>query len=760
MLHLLGWGSTMGTGSRALALLLLSSLLFAAPAAALAEDALEIRPRIANGLPSTAWPEVGALLTEVGTCTVTLVGCRTLLTAAHCVCSPEGLGASCGSGEFAERPEDVVVFLPQGGVLGVEAIRTAPGFQFGVAGDVALLELFAPVRGIRPRAINETQRPPFGTTGTILGFGATREGVNDAGLLRAGLVSTSSCAVVGVPNSTHVCWTFSAPVGPAGSDSNTCAGDSGGPLLADLGAGLTVVGVHSGGSLSNCETPPAPSFDADVFVERAWIRSRVGVDLDEVTCGDGPQAGDAGVTTLAFSGNASSTQTFHDFTIPPGVRLLRVSLNGIDAADTDLDLYARQGTRPSTTAFDCASTFLGSYESCEIPDPAPGSGHVLVRRVVGGTRAYQVRVTMLPEDPPPPPLTAGGVLVAGFSSFDLVQIGATDGRRSMVSSALRGGGSAFAGPEGLALDIDGSVLVANAFARNLLRVDRATGARTVVSGCEDAACTSTRGGGPPFLSPRFVARWPDGGWVVADRSVPGVYALVIVDPVTGNRGVLSGCVDAACTAVIGGGPPIGRLFGLAVEPGGTVAVADGQAVVRVNLATGDRAIVSGCTDAACSGVIGDGPTFGEPVDLVVEPDGALLVSYRREGAAFGAIRRVDPVTGARTLVSGCQDTACNMVRGAGPVFVDLFGLATGPAGVLYASDSILDAVLRIDLASGDRTLVSGCGDATCSAAAGAGPRLGEPVDLVAVPEPAAGLGGFGALGALVALRRAAPGRRG
>jgi MYXO-CTERM domain-containing protein len=553
-----------------------------------------------------------------------------------------------------------------------------------------------------------------------------------------------------------VCWTYANPLGAAGTDSNICAGDSGGPLLADVGAGLTLAGVHSGGSDSGCHVRPSHSFDTDVFVESLWIRSLAGADLDALACGDGAQAGDPAASTLAFAGTASSQNTFRDFTIPAGVKLLRVGLTGeIDPA-SDLDLYARLGSRPTTSAFDCSSVFAGSLEYCEIADPPAGSGHALVRRNGDGS-GYQLTVTMLPEDPPPPAPGPGAILVAGFTSFELVQVAAAGGQRAVVSSALRGAGPALAGPEGVALDADGSVLVANAFDRNLLRADRATGARTLVSGCADATCASTRGAGPPFLSPRFVARWNDGAWLVADRSEPGVWALVRVDPASGDRTIVSGCTDPQCAAVVGNGPAIGRLFGLAVEAGGAVAVADGRAVYRIDPANGDRSVLSGCADAACSTLVGGGPGFGEPVDLLAEPDGRLLVSYRIEGSAFGAILRVDPATGDRTLVSGCEDPGCTSSRGSGPAFVDLFGLAREAGGTLVASDAALDALLRVDPATGDRTLVSGCGDGGCALAAGSGPRLGEPVDLLVLPAPEPGAPGAAAaalaLAGLAARRR-------
>ena len=276
----------------------------------------------------------------------------------------------------------------------------------------------------------------------------------------------------------------------------------------------------------------------------------------------------------------------------------------------------------------------------------------------------------------------------------------------------------------------------------------------MVSGCLNAACTATRGAGPALQGPRFVVRAPDGAWLVADRAPQaGHYAIVRVDPASGDRTVVSGCANAACSSVVGSGPALVRLFGLALEPSGSLAVADGQAVYRIDLASGNRSLLSGCANPSCSSLQGSGDAFGEPVDVLVEPDGALLVSYRIEGGTFGAIRRIDPVTGARTLVSGCMNLACSSVRGTGPRFVDLFGLAREPGGTLLASDATLEALLRVDPVTGDRTLVSGCSDESCTTNVGIGAGLGEPVGLerLPAPEPGAATGTAAACAALALL---------
>jgi hypothetical protein len=362
--------------------------------------------------------------------------------------------------------------------------------------------------------------------------------------------------------------------------------------------------------------------------------------------------------------------------------------------------------------------------------------------------AYQLTVTLLPEDPAPPPLSAGWMLATSFTGDELVEVDPADGRRTVVASRLRGSGADLADPEGLAVDAQGRVLVANPLDLNLLRVDLASGDRTVLSGCADAACSATIGAGPAFFAPRFVSIGPS-GLLVADRSNPGFYAIVRVDPATGDRSVVSGCGDPSCSAgqIVGDGPAIGRLFGIRQDDAGSILVVDGQALYRIDPTSGDRTFVAGCGSASCAS------SEGQPADLVLDPGGALYVTYRIEGTPFGALRRIDPTTGQTTQVSGCSDSSCASVRGAGPDFIDPFGVALAADGSLRVADGGLEAIVRVDPATGDRTAISGCTDATCQGAVGAGPGFADALGLAVIPEPGAASADATALIALAALAR-------
>lgn len=255
----------------------------------------KIIQKIVNGVVTQNQPTTGALLENFGQiCSGTLIGCHTFLTAAHCVCA-NGSFASCGT----PNPADFSVYFQHAGVISVAAIDVNPGYVFGVSGDIAVITLGDDVDGLAPTPINTTGSPAHGTSGTIAGFGLTEGGGADAGMLRQGAVQTASCAG-SVPEAAHVCWAFTAPLGPLGADSNTCSGDSGGPLFIDFGSGPVVAGVTSGGDNGVCLAPDL-SFDSNVYQNREFIQAIGGADLNNTSCGTTSQIGDPDTLVDSFA---------------------------------------------------------------------------------------------------------------------------------------------------------------------------------------------------------------------------------------------------------------------------------------------------------------------------------------------------------------------------------------------------------------------------------------------------------------------------
>jgi hypothetical protein len=189
-----------------------------------------------------------------------------------------------------------------------------------------------------------------------------------------------------------VCWNFTSPLGEPGTNSNTCNGDSGGPLFIDFGVGPRIAGVTSGGSSDTC-LPTDASFDANVFFYRSWIQQQAGADLGNTECGALPQVGDAGTTIVGFTGqlSAASPQATNNFEVSAGTSVLRVTMNGVDDG-SDFDLFVKAGSPPSLSTYDCRQDGSGQFASCEFVAPTAGAWYALVARSTGAG-AYQVTAT-------------------------------------------------------------------------------------------------------------------------------------------------------------------------------------------------------------------------------------------------------------------------------------------------------------------------------------------------------------------------------
>lgn len=492
-------------------------LLAAGPAAG-----ASLQPRIVNGVTTTAFPSVGMLLAGSAPgsarmeCTGTMIGCRTFLTAAHCVCDGDGTDCQPG-GSLAPDPGRLFVFLQHAGTFAVESVTVRADYAFPVA-DVAVLRLAAPVSGIRPSRLNQTATPASGTPGTVVGFGRQGGAFHDYGIKRTGAVALSPCTTV--PAGTSVCWQFADPIGAPGTDSNTCNGDSGGPLFVDLGLGPVVAGVTSGGESTDCLAPD-DSFDADVFAYAGWIGSVAGSDLAPASCGDVAQVGDAMVDVLAFQGTLDAVSPTAAFTVeaPGDLEELRVVLNGDDAAD--FDLYVRRGAPASETAFDCKDDGSNQYAACRLAAPAAGTWHVLVRRF-SGSGAFQLTASRFRDDGSCGPVPIGGACDDGnaCTGGDVCTVG------GCVGTPLAAGTSC---DDGNACTHDDACVAGTCVATPAPRA----GCRTPSGG---GSTLSVRDGQPDQRD-SLQWRWGRGSATLAELGTPGAgdgYALCLYETVGGT----------------------------------------------------------------------------------------------------------------------------------------------------------------------------------------------------------------------------------
>jgi hypothetical protein len=300
-----------------------------------------------------------------------------------------------------------------------------------------------------------------------------------------------------------------------------------------------------------------------------------------------------------------------------------------------------------------------------------------------------------PTPGPTPTLSHTQIYVTDHSPPDwsvngmVLEVNPGDGARTLVSdNHTPVGGPDLQAPTGIALEADGDLIIAETFETpingvevpSVVRVDRVTGARTLVSSNASPA------GGPALVHPLGIAVEPGGGILVADMVAfpQGKGGVIRVDPVTGARTTLSR-----------NGSPSGAPFfdyptDVAVAPNGDVYVVDDVGVLRVDPVTGARTRVSRNLSPAGA------PTFDNPVYLTIDADGDILVS---DLGATERIIRVDPVTGDRSTVSDNADPP------GGPSFVVLGDLVADCDDILVV-DTAGGAVLRVDATTGERTTVS------------------------------------------------------
>jgi streptogramin lyase len=287
------------------------------------------------------------------------------------------------------------------------------------------------------------------------------------------------------------------------------------------------------------------------------------------------------------------------------------------------------------------------------------------------------------------------------------------------------------------LEADGQVLMTDSRNRALVRVDPQTGDRMIFSGCTTLDCSAPIGVGPPFSQLRMLALESSGDALVTTTQ----RSVFRVEAVSGDRMILSGCSDAACSSVIGAGPEFAVPYGIAVESSGDILVIDAslKSVLRVDPTSGDRTVISGCIDEFCVSTVGSGVDLEFPVEVVVEADGSILVTEASsfQGEPFRALFRVDPTSGDRTILSGCDRLGCAsfFIVGAGTNFSIPIGLALGGSGEILVADYGMGAIFRVDPISGDRIVFSGCVDPSCSSSIGSGPSFAVPIGLTVVPEP-------------------------
>ncbi|MBV8759649.1 MAG: trypsin-like serine protease [Deltaproteobacteria bacterium] len=269
-------------------------LAFAATATATA-SAGELGAPVVGGstAPLGKWPDAVAVLGSKGSCTGTLIAPDVVLTAGHC----------------AEIEPSVVIAnttdytSPDGVRIDVESTTAYPDWQHSY--DISVITLAHPVPGVQPRQVGTSctfAELQAAMSVHLVGFGLTSEaGTGDNTHLNEAM------APVVDPDCTHGhgCNGHVAPGGEfvaGGAGTDSCFGDSGGPVYFDTDRGPILIGAVSRG----VDGAAQPCGGGGIYVRTdkvvSWIESTTHRTIAKDDCGLGSDA--ANVT--ASSGCAAS----------------------------------------------------------------------------------------------------------------------------------------------------------------------------------------------------------------------------------------------------------------------------------------------------------------------------------------------------------------------------------------------------------------------------------------------------------------------
>jgi DNA-binding beta-propeller fold protein YncE len=302
--------------------------------------------------------------------------------------------------------------------------------------------------------------------------------------------------------------------------------------------------------------------------------------------------------------------------------------------------------------------------------------------------------------------TAFGTLYVGGLSSTLLSVDVVTGDRTQIHPSA---GSGPAISRSTDLDADGAanrLYVLDDLADTLFAVDLVTLARTVVS-------SSSVGTGPTLSALRDVAVDPAG----ARAFVRTNDEILSVDLGTGNRAVVA-------DDVTGTGPALVDVCDLAWDPvgGRLLAALFGGGVLSIAPATGDRTLLHE-------------PTFGVgPLDRVED------VAASRDGTRVLFLDDLDgsPALVAISLATGARSVVADAAHGTGATIDSSMHVAVAATGLTaYLTND--DEVLEVDLATGNRMVVTGPGDPGASLTGATDVALGVDPGTLLVTDEASGL---------------------
>jgi secreted trypsin-like serine protease len=194
--------------------------------------------RIANGTPCTDLNKSPVVVViknypdgSAGLCSGTLVTPSKVLTAAHCLA-----GAASVDVYYGATTDKFAFASSSGWSIAPNYTTLSNGAKINDVGIININKTLS----LPSMPILVSSAPQAGQKVAIFGFGVTAGGIEDYGVLRAGAMT-----IAGIDNE-RIYANYES------GSSDVCSGDSGGPMVLQVGNQQTVVGTTSYGTSASC----------------------------------------------------------------------------------------------------------------------------------------------------------------------------------------------------------------------------------------------------------------------------------------------------------------------------------------------------------------------------------------------------------------------------------------------------------------------------------------------------------------------------
>jgi sugar lactone lactonase YvrE len=273
---------------------------------------------------------------------------------------------------------------------------------------------------------------------------------------------------------------------------------------------------------------------------------------------------------------------------------------------------------------------------------------------------------------------------------------AGDGSKGLVNGSL--GEAEFNGPEGIAVDREGNLIVVDLANHSIRKIDLSVSLVTTLAGGGKAGFADGAGSSALFSSPWKAAIGPAGNIFIADRDNFMVRRITLAGVVTtvagdGTAGYRDGDALSAEFA---------QPLDVAVDAEGNVYVADntGHRIRRISV-DGQVSTLAGDGVKGYADGSGTAARFNYPSGITIDGDGDLIVADRMNNR----IRKVTP-EGVVTTLAGDGKAGYKDGDALSAEFSQPYGVAVGPKGNVFVAD-LNNGMIRMISTGGKVTTIAG-----------------------------------------------------